>query len=441
MTGNDGLASIETLRQEAARLSQHGQTQAAAGCYQQILEHHPADAQALQYIIRHWLNCGQTRRCRQLLEASMAAAPEASSPHLQMATVHASSGDTQAAMDSLQQAIQRGDDGMAALYKGQLALLAGDEDAALEVWSEAWKSSPMLQRWQASPATAKPVMRLLEQSASFIVNQRKRQISAALDSIDQQYGSDSSKGIREALATVLDKAKPGYADPRQRPGFLYYPGLETQPFFPARRFAWVDAVEAASTDIMQELKMVMTQQQNDLHAYVQVPAGKDPAQWQALNQSLQWSAYHLIRDGEPLPEHTGHCPATMAAMQSVPLVDIPRHAPEVFFSVLQPDTHIPPHYGLSNYKLAVHLPLIIPADCAIRVGTQRHDWQPGKVVVFDDSFEHEAWNRSGQLRVVLIFEIWHPQLTEGERAAIRRGIGTLLQFNQRYGTRLPMHGQ
>lgn len=440
MSGDDALANIATLRQEAARLSQYGQTQAAARCYQQILEQHPADAQALQYIIRHWLSSGQTRRCRQLLEASMAAAPEAPAPHLQMAIVQVSSGDTQAAMDSLQQAIERGDDGMAALYKGQLALRAGDEANALEIWSEAWKSCPLLQRWQADPATSKPVMRLLEQSASFIVNQRTQQVSAALDSIDQQYGSDSSKGIREALAAVLDKATPRYADPRQRPGFLYYPGLETLPFFPTHRFAWVDAVEAASTDILRELKMVMTQQQNDLHAYVHVPAGKDPAQWQTLNQSLQWSAYHLIRDGEPLPEHTRHCPATMAAMQSVPLVDVPRHAPEVFFSVLQPDTHIPPHYGLSNYKLAVHLPLIIPPDCAIRVSTQMHHWQPGKVVVFDDSFEHEAWNRSGQLRVVLIFEIWHPQLSAGERTAIRTAIATLLQFNQRYGTRLLMHG-
>jgi aspartate beta-hydroxylase len=125
----------------------------------------------------------------------------------------------------------------------------------------------------------------------------------------------------------------------------------------------------------------------------------------------------------------------------VPLVDITQHAPEVFFSILRPGTHIPPHYGLSNYKLAVHLPLVIPADCAIRVGAETHHWQQGKVVVFDDSFEHEAWNRSEQMRAVLIFEIWHPQLNEGEKAAIRAGIGTLLQFNEQYGTRLQLRGQ
>jgi len=437
MNDNNQPATIEALQSEADRLLQLGQQQAAAKRFQQILEIRPADTRALQFIVRHWLSSGQSGRCRRLLQASMAATPEAAAPHLHMAMVQVNSGEMEAARHSLQQAIDRGDDGMAALYLGQLALRAGDRSDALNTWSNAWKNQPQLQRWQADPATPKAVYQLLEQSAQFIVSMRTEQVSAALDNIDRQYGSDSSRGIRQALDTLLDKSTPDYAHPRQRPGFLYYPGLETLPFFASKRFTWVDQVEAACADILQELKAVMVQQQDDLHAYVQVPAGKDPAQWQALNQSLQWSAYHLLRDGEPLPEHSQRCPATMAAMQSVPLVDIPQHAPEVFFSLLQPDTHIPPHYGLSNYKLAVHLPLIIPPDCAIRVGAETYVWQPGKVVVFDDSFEHEAWNRSEQLRAVLIFEVWHPQLSEGERAAIRTGITTLLQFNQQYGTRLP----
>ena len=433
-------ADIDALLQQARMHSQQGQSQQAARLYQQILETQPAHAQALQYMLRQCLASGQIKRARQLLQTALRTAPESPAAHLQMAMLQASTGETESALHSLQQSIQLGDDGMAALHKGQLELQCGDASAALATWSEAWKKQPRLRQWRDDQATSKALYRLLETSASHIIKMREQALAAALDKIDHEYGSDSSTGIRQALNAALGKSKPAYAHAQQKPGFLYYPGLETRPFFPPDRFAWIDHVESAGSDVVQELQNVMAQQQADLSAYVQVPDGKDPAQWQALNHSLQWSSYHLIRDGEELPEHTRYCPATLAALQQVPLVDIPNHAPELFFSILQPGTHIPPHYGLSNYKLAVHLPLVIPPDCAIRVGDETHHWQQGKVVVFDDSFEHEAWNRSEQMRAVLIFEVWHPQLNEGERAAIRTGIDTLLQFNERYGTRLQLRG-
>ena len=437
-SADSDTTAIAALQQQATTLARQGQSQQAARLYLQILEAQPAHAQAMQFLLRHWLASGQNERCRQLLQTAMDAAPKAPAVHFQLAMLQLANNEREQALASLQQAIELGDDGMAWLYKGQLQLQAGDEAATLETWSAAWKNSPQLQQWRKDPATSKPVYQLLENSARFIIKMRAQHVSAALDRIDQNYGTDSSKAMRQALAVVMGSAQPHYAHALQKPGFLYYPGLETRPFFPAERFVWIEAVEAATDNIARELQDVMTQQQDDLRAYVQVPDGTDPAQWQALNQSLQWSSYHLIRDGEKLSAHSQHCPATMAAMQAVPLVDIEQHAPEVFFSILQPGTHIPPHYGLSNYKLAVHLPLVIPNDCAIRVGDATHRWQQGKVVVFDDSFEHEAWNRSEQMRAVLIFEIWHPQLSEGERAAIRTGISTLLQFNERYGTRLQL---
>jgi aspartate beta-hydroxylase len=73
---------------------------------------------------------------------------------------------------------------------------------------------------------------------------------------------------------------------------------------------------------------------------------------------------------------------------------------------------------VTNTRLVGHLPLIVPEDCALVVGGEEHVWQEGRVVVFDDTYEHEAWNRSAKIRVVLIFDIWNPYLTEVERLAV-----------------------
>ena len=91
----------------------------------------------------------------------------------------------------------------------------------------------------------------------------------------------------------------------------------------------------------------------------------------------------------------------------------------LLFSILDAGTVIPPHTGVTNTRLTVHLPLIIPPNCAFRVGSETREWIPGKAWVFDDTIEHEAWNRSDMPRAVLIFDIWNPYLSEAERDLIR----------------------
>jgi tetratricopeptide (TPR) repeat protein len=83
---------------------------------------------------------------------------------------------------------------------------------------------------------------------------------------------------------------------------------------------------------------------------------------------------------------------------------------------LAPGTRIPPHNVLMNTRLICHLPLIVPPDCgALRVGNEERPWVEGEMLIFDDSMEHEAWNNSDQERVILLFEIWRPEITRQER--------------------------
>jgi len=98
---------------------------------------------------------------------------------------------------------------------------------------------------------------------------------------------------------------------------------------------------------------------------------------------------------------------------------IAARAPTAFFSILDACTRIPAHTGVTNTRLTVHLPLVVPPGCGFRVGGTTREWLPGKAWVFDDTIEHEAWNDSDTPRAILIFDIWNPLLSEAERELIQ----------------------
>jgi aspartate beta-hydroxylase len=83
---------------------------------------------------------------------------------------------------------------------------------------------------------------------------------------------------------------------------------------------------------------------------------------------------------------------------------------------------------VTTTRVVGHLPLIVPNDCTLNVGGEEHAWQKGRAVVFDDTYLHEAWNRSNQVRVVLIFDLWNPYLDDPERLAVRDLIHSIGEF-------------
>ena len=108
-------------------------------------------------------------------------------------------------------------------------------------------------------------------------------------------------------------------------------------------------------------------------------------------------------------------------MATIEASDVPRisvRAPNILFSKLTAGARIPPHHGMLNARLICHLPLIVPPGCGFRVGPETRQWDAGKLLIFDDTIEHEAWNGGDRDRVVLIFDVWHPDLEAEERRAI-----------------------
>jgi tetratricopeptide (TPR) repeat protein len=197
----------------------------------------------------------------------------------------------------------------------------------------------------------------------------------------------------------------------------YYPGLPAIEFFERADFPWLDGFEASTDAIRDEFLNVLATEQG-FTPYITYPDDVPLNQWAELNNSPQWSAFHLIKAGNQVLDNAAKCPLTMSLLETAPQPVQTGRTPAAMFSLLKPKTRIPPHTGSSNVRLVTHVPLIIPQGCGFRVGNDTREWVPGKAWVFDDTIQHEAWNDSDKLRVVLIFDIWHPHLTPPERALI-----------------------
>jgi aspartyl/asparaginyl beta-hydroxylase (cupin superfamily) len=101
-----------------------------------------------------------------------------------------------------------------------------------------------------------------------------------------------------------------------------------------------------------------------------------------------------------------------------------------------PDSHLQPHCSVDSLRIRCHLGIEIPENCRIRVGSETRDWEQGKAIMFDDSFEHEVWNRGTTDRIVMIVDFWHPELTEIETRALAAGFRKAEVRNLFYAARV-----
>jgi aspartyl/asparaginyl beta-hydroxylase (cupin superfamily) len=208
----------------------------------------------------------------------------------------------------------------------------------------------------------------------------------------------------------------------QEPVSFHFPEMPEIEFHDLEHFPGFDQLEAGTDEIRAEYEALVKLKTAELVPYSQYPDHVPLAQWKELNNNRDWTAIHLLQNGKRVEANAKHCPRTLELLSNLPQAQIPGASPNAMFSLLAPHTHIPPHTGVANVRLVSHLALIVPEGCGFRVGATTIQWQVGKAFVFDDTIEHEAWNDSDELRVVLIFDLWAPSLQPSERDAIARVI-------------------
>jgi aspartyl/asparaginyl beta-hydroxylase (cupin superfamily) len=204
----------------------------------------------------------------------------------------------------------------------------------------------------------------------------------------------------------------------QAPLVYYYPDLPYVQFADVSNFDWRARFEG-HYPAMREEALALLGAETDFRPYIKINKERPQGDVHGLLENPDWSTYFLWENGAAVDDHVAKCPQTFkATIDSAPLCHIGPRSPSVMLSLLRPGAHIPPHTGMINCRYICHLPLVVPENCAFRVGEKTIKWQEGQLIAFDDTVQHEAWNRSSENRLVLIFDIWRPELGAEERQMV-----------------------
>jgi aspartyl/asparaginyl beta-hydroxylase (cupin superfamily) len=218
-------------------------------------------------------------------------------------------------------------------------------------------------------------------------------------------------GLRRVLKMIgTPSSQRQYRFPDQRPA-LYMSELSARPWHSPNDFSWIPSLEGSFDAIIREYRQLQKSAVMQRH----------PEAPQLVNGT--WNILPLFSFGIKNEVNCALVPSTVDSVAAVPGAST---ASLVYLSLLAPHTHIAPHCGPTNLRLRCHLGIEIPETCGIRVSSERRIWEPGKCILFDDSFEHEVWNDSPHQRAVLIVDFWHPDLSEVEQHAIQYLTGRLM---------------
>jgi aspartate beta-hydroxylase len=286
-------------------------------------------------------------------------------------------------------------------------------------------------RWLSAASTPPALLGAVRHAMQTVKAGRRRAFEDALAPVRARHGGEALARFDACLENLTGEKRAAVADPRQRPTILYFPGLPASPWFGREQFPWFAELESATVAIRGELEAVMPRAEQAERVFTD-----DDAERRGLagaQGTPSWNGFYFYRHGEPREDNLRICPRTAALLGSLPLCRIREHAPEAMFSVLAPGTHILPHRGVTNTRVVCHLPLVVPEDCALVVGGEKRAWREGEALAFDDTYEHEAWNRGSRTRVVLIIDVWNPSLSVAERDAVAVLVAAMGDFNRAAG--------
>jgi aspartyl/asparaginyl beta-hydroxylase (cupin superfamily)/Tfp pilus assembly protein PilF len=414
---------IPALIEAADRALMEGRADEAARLVRQAELESPRHPLVLNELGRRLLLSGNLSRAQELFAQALEGESSNASIWINLAAALRGLNRRDEEMHALQRVLEIEPNNLRAmLQKASLHEIQNDPRAAAFAYRMALRS--------ITPASQLPAwMRELLTHAKEVVEANNRALESFLEdrltNLRSEYSDSTLKRFDQCLAILLQK-KRIY---QPQPSFMYFPQLAAIEFHERANFPWLDSIEAATDDIRAELIDVLAEDSGSLEPYVAHGTRQSIEQkWRDLHQSRRWSVYYLWRDGVPYTDHLARCPRTIAALEAWPRCEVPGASPNALFSILDAKTRIPPHTGVNNTRLIVHLPLIIPPGCGFRVGGEQREWQPGKAFVFDDTIEHTAWNDSDEPRAVFIFDIWNPEVSAEERALVSAAVAGVSDF-------------
>lgn len=246
---------------------------------------------------------------------------------------------------------------------------------------------------------------------------REGQLQKDIVHIMQQGGywdtimdGDSSLDRMKVFLRTLAGEVPAVVNEMQKPNVLpLFSGLNYKPVHDKADYPWAAQLESAFATIRDEI--------------LNIPAECDFLGYEGgLAAENMWSVIPMYYMGTPIHDFQKHCPKTVEIVKNLSghCFDYPWG--DCLFSRQAGGSHLIAHCSIDAFRLRAHLGLDVPEGCEMRVKDNLLHWRNGEVFIFEDSFEHEVWNRSDKPRTVLIIDFWHPDLTDIEKQALMAGF-------------------
>jgi aspartyl/asparaginyl beta-hydroxylase (cupin superfamily) len=300
----------------------------------------------------------------------------------------------------------------ALVRKGELREEAGDDRAAHAFYQAALGAAA------AAQPLAQSLRPAIEKAQQGVARGRilfERQLERSLADSGFAEGKRPPR-FQQSLDLMLGRAQTTLE--LQQPTSYYFPGLPQRRYYERDELPWAAGIESAAPAIRQELLDYLSAGEDRFSPYIVTDPSRPRRDFHGLLDNPAWSTLYIWEKGGPVPGLTDRFPQTMEALENVELPRITQRAPSILFSRLAAGARIPPHNGVMNARLICHLPLLVPPGCGFRVGGETREWREGELLVFDDTVEHEAWNEGASDRIILIFDVWRPEVAPEERRAI-----------------------
>lgn len=407
------LKSVDDLLGEAAALEGVRRFDEAEELHRAVLARAPASLASLQFLSRRCFARNDLTAAAAYMQRYVALDPANLDAYRGLAVALEALGRFDEAITVLRQAyLRQPTDPQTLLFLGAALAKAGQSQAAAA-------AGIMLE------ATLPEMLQLDRQAGgAAYANERSARLRQALQNfyvqlqagaMEEAKRADPAADFSRVSSAIFRPIFATGTSERRRPAFFYVPYLGDMPWLEPETFDWAADLQAAASELADEVAGSLNV---DADGLPYIEKDEKDATWRNLAGRTDWSAVHFWNDALPNEPALARFPKVRAALERLPLVTSAGVPVEAFLSILKPRTRIPPHFGNANHRLTVHLPLIVPAGCGVKVGGEARETRFGRLMIFDDSYEHSAWNDSETARIVLIFEIWHPALSAAERTAV-----------------------
>jgi aspartate beta-hydroxylase len=417
---------IEALLNQARQYAQHNDKRAELA-FANVLENDAFNVEARTFLARVAMQSGQAQKAFEHLQIATRVNPTNAALWRSLGVTHIALSQWLQAQEAFEHCLKLAPNMHAArLHLGKALEKQGKQLEASKTYIDALSQAQRDGLWRDANSTPPWLLNDVIHANTVASKARDDLYQSLMQPLYAQFDKQDLSRVDQCVKSVLglENSQPSHS--KQKPTFMYFPGLPEAPVFDHTLFSWFEQLENSYAAICKEAENIVDQK-NGLKPFLELTDDANTSDYLG-GEKPNWDAYFFYRHGEKFESHHLQCPATSAALEALPLVRIAEHAPEICFSMLSPDTHILPHYGTSNIRCVVHLPLIVPDHCALKVLDPVIEGKAGKCFAFDDTFLHEAWNRSEHPRTILLMDAWNPYLTDVERLSLTSIVQAIGQF-------------